>query len=147
VAGFLVAIDSTSTRSAGGKALRATRARGILQAVEAVRQIALTPTANRMALTSHLGSHVQIRWSVGRGGPEDQPTAKGQGLGGGMGTHKRLQTGVFRRGQGYRARNRHGHGHYPYRAEEATQHEANMPMILPVITPKIYWHRIYEMDI
>src|SRR6476660_4188779 len=35
-----------------------------------------------------------MRWSVWRGGPEDQPTAKGQSLGRGMGTHKRLQTGV-----------------------------------------------------
>ena len=126
---------------------RATRARCILQAGEAGRQRALTPTANRMALTRQLGGHLQMRWSVWRGGPEDQPTAKGQGLGGGMGAHKRLQTGVFLRGQGYRARNRHGHGPYPYRAEGTAQHEANMPIILPVVTPKTYWHRIYEMDI
>jgi len=88
VAGFLVAIASTATRSEGGNALRATRARGILQAIEAVRQIALAPTADRMALTGHLGGHVQIGWSVWRGDPEDQPTAKGQGLGRGMGAYK-----------------------------------------------------------
>jgi hypothetical protein len=88
VAGFLVAIASTATRSEGGNALRAPRARGILQAVEAVRQIALTPTADWMALTGHLGGHVQIGWAVWRGDPEEQPTAKGQGLGCGMSTHK-----------------------------------------------------------
>ena len=57
-AGFLVAIDSTSTRSEGGKAPRATRARRILQALEAVRKIAMTPTTDRMALTVHLGGHL-----------------------------------------------------------------------------------------
>src|SRR4029450_13428060 len=101
VAGFLVAIDSTATRAEGGNAPRATRARCILQAVETVRQITLTPTAHRMALTGHLGGDLWIRWSVWRGGPEDQPEAKGQSLGRGMGSHKRLQTGVFLRGQGY----------------------------------------------
>jgi hypothetical protein len=79
---------STATRSEGGNALRATRAWGILQAVEAVRQIALTPPADRMALTGHLGGHVQIGGSVWRGDPEDQPTAKGESLGRGMGAHK-----------------------------------------------------------
>src|SRR5215467_1359835 len=64
VAGFRVAIASTSTRSAGGNARRAPRARGILQAVEAVSQIALTPPTDRMALTGHLGRHVQIGWAV-----------------------------------------------------------------------------------
>src|SRR5262245_32046961 len=139
-------MDSTSTRSEGGNAPRAPRARCILQAVEAVPQIALTPTANCMALTGHLGGHLQMRWSVWRGGAEDQPTAKGQGLGSGMGAHQRLQTGVFLRSEGYRARNRHGHGPYAYRAEGAAQHQANMPIILPVVVPKTYWHRIYEMD-
>jgi len=77
VAGFLVAIDSTSTRAEGGKAPRATRARRILQAVEAVRQIAMTPTADGMTLTAHLGGHLHMRGSIWRGAPEDQPTAKG----------------------------------------------------------------------
>jgi len=53
-----------------------------------------------MALTGQLGGHVQIGWSVWRGDPEDQPTAKGQGLGGGMGPHKGCETGVFLRSQG-----------------------------------------------
>ena len=88
--GFLVASASTSTRSEGGNAPWATRARGILQAVEAVRQIALTPTADRMAFTGHLGRHLEIRRVLWRGGPEDQPTAKSSGLGCGMGAHKRL---------------------------------------------------------
>jgi len=89
VAGFWVAIASISTRSAGGNALRRPRARGLLQAVEAVRQLALPPTADRMALTGHLGGHVQSGGAVWRGDPEDQPTAQGQGLGGGLGPHKR----------------------------------------------------------
>src|SRR6478735_1995235 len=58
VAGFLVAIDSTATRAEGGNAPRATRARCILQAAETVRQITLTPTAHRMALTGHLGGNL-----------------------------------------------------------------------------------------
>ena len=75
-------------RSAGGNAPRATRAWRILQAVEAVRQIALTPTANGMAFTGHLGGHLEIGWLGWRGSAQDQPTAKGQGLGRGMGTHQ-----------------------------------------------------------
>lgn len=59
------------------------------------------------------------------------PTAQGESLGRGMSAHKRLQTGVFLKRQGYRARNRHGHGQYPYRAEGAAQQEANLSMILP----------------
>ena len=54
--------------------------------------------------------YLEIRWTVWRGGPEDQPTAKGEGLGSGMGAYQRLHTGVFLRGQGYWACNRHGHG-------------------------------------
>jgi len=75
VAGFLVAIDSTSTRSEGGKAPRATRARRILQAEDAVLKIALTPTADGMALASQLGGHLHMGWLIGCGTPEDQPTA------------------------------------------------------------------------
>lgn len=48
----------------GGNALRASRARGILQAVEAMRQIPPTPPADCMALTRHLGGHLQIGRSV-----------------------------------------------------------------------------------
>jgi hypothetical protein len=115
--------------------------------VEAVRQITLTPTTDRPTLTGHLGGHLEMRWSVWGGAPEDQPTAKGESLGRGMSAHKRLQTGVFFKRQGYRARNRSGHGQYPYRAEGQAQQEANLSMILPVVAPKTYWHRIYEMDI
>jgi hypothetical protein len=146
-AGFLVAIDSTSTRSEGGKALRATRARCILQACEAVRKRAMTPTADRMALTGHLGGHLQIRRSIWGGGPQDQPTAKDQGLGRRVGTNKRCQTGVFLRAQGHRARNWNGHRVCPYRAEAAAPHDTSMPGILPVYVAQIYWYRIYEMDI
>src|SRR5262245_24075228 len=100
-----------------------------------------------MALAGHLRGHLQVRWSLWRGGAQDQPTAKRQGLRGGMGTHQRLQTGVFLRCEGDRARNRHGHGYSPYRAEGTAQYKANTAIILPVVVPKTYWHRIYEMDI
>jgi len=64
-------MDSTSTRSEGGKAPRPTRARRILQAGEAVRKIALTPSADRMTLTVHLGSHLHIRGLIWGGDPEE----------------------------------------------------------------------------
>src|SRR5437867_1940311 len=101
---------STSTRSEGGNARRAPRAWGILQAVETVRQIALTPSAHCMTLTGQFGGHLKVGWPVWRSDPEDQPTAKGKGLGSGMGAHKGLQTGVFLRNEGDWARNRHRHG-------------------------------------
>src|SRR2546428_6335597 len=75
----------------------------------------MTPTANGMTLTVHLGGHLHMSGSIWRGAPEDQPTAKGQGLGSGMGANKRLQLGVFVRGQGHRAHKRNGHGPGPYR--------------------------------
>ena len=44
----------------GGKAPRATRARRILQALEAMQQIALPPTADGMPLTGHFGGYLRI---------------------------------------------------------------------------------------
>jgi hypothetical protein len=42
-----------------------------LQAGEAVRKIALTPSADRMTLTVHLGSHLHIRGLIWGGNPEE----------------------------------------------------------------------------
>jgi len=118
-----------------------------LQALEAVRPIALTPPANRMALTGQLGGHVQIGGAVWRGDPEDEPTAKGQRLGSGMGAHKRFQTGMVLRSQGHRTRDRYGHGQGPYRTEKTWEHDVSVPTILHVEVAQTYWHRIYETDI
>src|SRR6267143_7323965 len=87
-------MDRTSNRSEGGKAPRTTRARRILQTGEAVRKIALTPPADRMTLTGQLGGHLHIRRLIWGGDPEEQPTAQGQSLGSGMGSHQRLQSGM-----------------------------------------------------
>src|SRR3954470_1285434 len=113
VAGFLVAIASTSTRSEGGNAPRATRARDILQAVEPMGQRTLTPPAHRMTLTGQLRGNLEIRWTVWGGGSEDQPTTEGQSLGREMGAHQRLQTGVLLRSQGDWVCNRHRHSQWP----------------------------------
>ena len=74
MAGFLVAIASTSTRSEGGKAPRATRARRILQATQALLKIAISPTANGMAVTVQILGHLQVRRAVWRRRPEDHLT-------------------------------------------------------------------------
>jgi hypothetical protein len=95
----------------GGNAPRAARARGLPQAGETVRQITLTPTADRPALPGPLGGSLEMRWAGWRSSPEEQPTAKGESLGRGMGSYKRRQTGVFLKREGYRARQRHRHGH------------------------------------
>src|SRR6266487_1013038 len=55
-----------------------------------------------MPLTGHLGGRRHIRWLLWCGSSEDEPTAKGQGLGCGMGSHKRLQLGVFISAEGHR---------------------------------------------
>src|SRR5256885_8069894 len=49
VAGLRVAIAITSRRAKGGKAPRPTRARRILEAIEAMRKIAMAPTTYGMA--------------------------------------------------------------------------------------------------
>jgi len=41
-----------------------------------------------------------------------------------------------------------GTGMVPSLRREGTAHQgAHLPMILPLVAPKISWHRIYEMDI
>jgi len=42
-----------------------------MQATEALLQIATSPPAAGMALTVHLGDHLQIRGMIWRGAPED----------------------------------------------------------------------------
>jgi hypothetical protein len=61
-----------------------------LKAIEALFQIATSPTANGMAVTVELLGHLKIRRVVCGGGPQDQLTTKGQDLWGGMGTHDRF---------------------------------------------------------
>jgi hypothetical protein len=95
VAGLRVAIDMTSRRSEGGKAPGPTRARCILKATQAVLQIATAPTANGMAVTVEILGHRKIRRAVRRRRPQDQLTAKGQGVWCGMGTHDRFSTALF----------------------------------------------------
>jgi len=89
-AGVWVAIDTTSTRSAGGKAPWPTWAQRILQPGKSVREIPGTPQAHGMAITVHLGGDPEIRWLIGSGGPQDQPTPERQGLGRGMCTGEPL---------------------------------------------------------
>src|SRR5215472_11947840 len=69
VAGLRVAIAITSRRAKGGKAPRPTRARRILEAIEAMRKIAMAPTTHGMAVTLQLVSHLQIRRAVRRRSP------------------------------------------------------------------------------
>jgi hypothetical protein len=82
VAGLRVAIAITSSRSEGGKAPGSTRARGILQATEALFQVATSPPANGVTVTMEIRGHLKIRRAVWRRRPEDHLTPKGQGLGG-----------------------------------------------------------------
>ena len=83
-AGVLVASDSTSMRSEGGKAPWSTCPWRILEAGEPVREIPGAPQAYGMAITVHLGGQPEIRRVVGCRRPQDQPTPERQGLGGGM---------------------------------------------------------------
>src|SRR5919197_6619407 len=91
VAGLRVAIAITSRRAEGGKAPRPPRAQGILQATEALRQRATSPTTHGMAGTLPLVGHLQIRRVVRRRSPSDDLTTEGQGLWGGMGAYDRFQ--------------------------------------------------------
>src|SRR6266446_9812345 len=109
VAGLRVAIDSTSRRDEGGKAPRPTRARRILQATEAVLKITTAPTANGMAVTVEVLGHLKIRRAVWSPRPQDQLATKGQGLGGGMGSHDCLSMGLFIGNEGHLGSQRNGH--------------------------------------
>src|SRR5215475_6249378 len=83
-AGFWVAIDTTSTRSAGGKAPRPSWARRIWQASESMGEIPGTPQTHGLTITVHLGGDPEIWRLIGRCGSQDQPTPERQGLGRGM---------------------------------------------------------------
>ena len=118
-----------------------------MQATEAVLQIALTPTANSMAVTVELLGHLKIRRAVRCRSPEDQPATKGQGLGvewartidskWDCSSHATVTWGA--RGTGI--------GELLTIREEIAKHDTTMPPILYVVPAKIYWRRIYEMDI
>src|SRR5437899_12710114 len=77
VAGLRVAIAITSRRSEGGKAPRSTRARRILQATEALRKIATSPTTHGMAGALQRGGHVRSRRVVPRLLPANDHTLEG----------------------------------------------------------------------
>src|SRR5438132_13580042 len=113
VAGLRVAIAITSRRSEGGKAPRSTRARRILQATEALRKIATSPTTHGMAVTLQRVGHLQIRRVVRRRSPQDDLTTEGQGQRGGMGAYHRLQHGLVNMRQGDRESKWHAHGTAP----------------------------------
>src|SRR2546426_12708287 len=83
VVGFRVAMAITSSRAEGGKAPRATRARCILQATQALGERATAPTANRMAGAVRVLGDLQIRRGRWRRRAEDHPATKGQSLWGG----------------------------------------------------------------
>src|SRR2546426_12499797 len=61
VAGLRVAIAITSRRAKGGKAPRPTRARRILEAIEAMRKIAMAPTTYGMAVCKERSKHMPKR--------------------------------------------------------------------------------------
>jgi hypothetical protein len=69
VAGLRVAIAIPSRRAQGGKAPRPTRARRILEAIEAMHKIAMAPATHGMAVTLQRVSHLQIRRAVRRRSP------------------------------------------------------------------------------
>src|SRR3989442_9291794 len=83
VVGLRVAIAITSSRAEGGKAPRATRARCILQATQALGKIATAPTTHRMAGTTERPGGVPIWRGARPPRPAGHPTTKGDGLGGG----------------------------------------------------------------
>ncbi len=120
VVGFRVAMAITSSRAEGGKAPRATRARCILQATQALGEIATAPTANRMAVTVQLLGYLQIgrvRW---RRRAEDHLTTKGQGLGGGGCTGNRFQTRLFLASQDHVGSKWRRHRPVPYKTRKVS---------------------------
>jgi hypothetical protein len=64
-----------------------------------------------------------------------------------MGSYNRLQTGLFVVSQGDMGSKWNGHGPAPEHKGETAKHAMTMLPILRVRSAKIYWHRIYEMDI
>jgi hypothetical protein len=110
-------------------------------------QIATAPTANGMAVTVEFLGHLKMRRVVRCRRPSDQPATQDQGLWGGMGSHDRLQMGLFIASYGHLGSKRNGHCRDPYDKGEMAKHDMTMPPVLHIVYAKTYWRRIYEMDI
>src|SRR3989442_6623728 len=76
VVGLRVAIAITSSRAEGGKAPRATRARCILQATQALGKIATAPTTHRMAVSEPGPGDFSIVRGVRGRRPRGDPATK-----------------------------------------------------------------------
>jgi len=77
-------MESTSTRSLGGKTPWPSWPWRILQSRKPLRKIPGAPQAHRMAITAHLSGKPEIRRAVGGCSPQDQPTTECQRLRSGM---------------------------------------------------------------
>ena len=87
----LVAIDSTASRSSGGKAPGPAGAWGVLESLQAFCDEAFAPLADGMAVTVQCGGDVLVGRVVRLGGVQDDAAAEGQRLGSGAGADEGLQ--------------------------------------------------------
>ena len=85
----------TCRRTEGGKAPGSTGAWGVLQAREAVAEVAVPPLVHGIAATVELRGHTQVGRLVRLSDAEDEATAEGQTLGRGAGAGERLQAFAF----------------------------------------------------
>src|SRR5439155_10891849 len=110
---LLVARVTTSSCSSGGKAPRPTGTRSILQASETVLEKTRSPKDGGVASAAKLVSNLQIGRLILGCQPQDQPTAKDQGLRCGMGPGESLQAILCFEVQNNRRRERVWHDGHP----------------------------------
>ena len=95
----LLAVAMTSSCCEGGKSPRPTGPRRILQAGEAVPEVAVSPLGDGVAVAGELRGDLEVGGTIVGGGPQDDPATEDQGLGRGAGADQGLQAGPLRPGQ------------------------------------------------
>src|SRR6185437_5783226 len=93
-----LAKEITSSRCEGGKAPRPTRPRSILKPGQPPLEIAVSPDPGGVAIAGELGGDLEVGGLVVVSDPQDQTTAKDQGLRRGTGPHQGLEPSPVRSG-------------------------------------------------
>src|SRR5258708_677637 len=77
----VLGVAMTASCCEGGKEPRPARPRRILQAREALLEVALSPGPDGVPIAEELRGDLEVGGMIVGGGPQDDPAAEGQGLG------------------------------------------------------------------
>jgi hypothetical protein len=80
-----------SSLSEGGKTPRSSRPRRVLETGQSLREVAIAPHRDGVAITVELGSDLKVGGMVPVGGSKNQPASEDQSLGSGARSNQAFQ--------------------------------------------------------